>query len=42
MFVAGVAWAKIIGEICGVASSRDPIETEHGKTMDGFNALVSY
>jgi hypothetical protein len=40
MSIAGVSWAKIIGEICGIANSRDPLEAEHGQTMDDVNALM--
>jgi potassium voltage-gated channel Eag-related subfamily H protein 7 len=40
MFIAGVSWAMIIGEICGIANSRDPIEAEHGQTMDDVNTLM--
>jgi len=38
--LAGIAWANIIGQICGIAASGDPVQMEFYQTNDDMNRLM--
>jgi hypothetical protein len=40
MLFSGVAWAQIIGEICGIAAQGDPVELEYYQKSDDMNRLM--
>jgi hypothetical protein len=40
MLFAGVSWAQIIGQICGIAAQGDPIEITYHRKLDDMNRLM--
>jgi potassium voltage-gated channel Eag-related subfamily H protein 7 len=42
MLLAGVSWAQIIGQICGIAAQGDPVETEFYRQSDDMNRLMQF
>jgi hypothetical protein len=39
--LSGIAWANIIGQICGLAASGDPVQQEFYQTNDDINMLMA-
>jgi len=40
MLLAGVSWAMIIGEICGIAAAGDPVDREFHQVNDDMNRVM--
>jgi hypothetical protein len=40
MLFSGVAWAQIIGQICGIAAQGDPVEQAYYQNSDDINRLM--
>jgi len=41
IFVAGIVWTYVLGQVCGIMSSMGKYEAEFRKTMDDLNDMMS-
>merc|ERR1719428_2185922 len=39
--VGGLTWAYVIGSICGIIQSSNPVRIEFEQSMDALNAMLS-